>query len=106
VVLDPPHLIGKDQSWLKKEFSFYDSKEAAVKDVSDGIKECMRVLKVGGVLIFKWCELHVSSREIIDACGIKPLFGHHSGKKMNTHWMTFMKFEDSDIFHERQGTLF
>lgn len=106
VVLDPPHLIGGDESWLKKCFSFYDSKEIAVKNVSDGIKECMRVLKPGGVLIFKWCELHVSSREIIDACGIEPLFGHRSGKKSNTHWMCFMKFEDSNSLHERQTTLF
>ena len=106
VVLDPPHLIGGDSSWLKKAFSFYDSKDAAIKDVSDGIRECMRVLKVGGVLIFKWCELHVSTREILDACGIEPLFGHRSGKKSNTHWVTFMKFDDNADLSSRQMTMF
>ena len=93
VVFDPPHLIGESDAWLKKAFSFYDTKKTAVQTVAAGIVECMRVLKVGGVLVFKWSEIHVSSREIIDACGIEPLFGHRSGRKMNTHWMTFMKFE-------------
>ena len=106
VVLDPPHLLGESGAWLKKAFSFYDSKESAIKSVSDGIKEALRVLKVGGVLIFKWSEIQISSQEIISACGIQPLFGHRSGRKMNTHWMCFMKFEDSDNLHERQGTLF
>ena len=93
VVFDPPHLIGGDDSWIKKKYCFYDTKKTAVQTVASGIIECMRVLKVGGVLIFKWSEIHVSSREIIDACGIEPLFGHRSGRKMNTHWMTFMKFD-------------
>ena len=104
VVLDPPHLIRQDNSWLKKMYSFYESKEQAIKTISNGIKECMRVLKIGGVLIFKWCEIQISSREIIDACGIEPLFGHKSGKKSNIHWMTFMKFNDIDT--SRQLSLF
>lgn len=30
--------------------------------------------------------------------GQEPLFGHRSGKKMNTHWMCFMKFaEDINV---------
>ena len=28
------------------------------------------------------------------AIGQKPLFGHHSGKKMGTFWGCFMKLED------------
>ena len=108
VVLDPPHLIGESGAWMKKAYSFYESKEQAIKDVSDGIRECMRVLKIGGVLIFKWSEIQVSSREIIDACGIEPLFGHRSGSKSNTHWMTFMKMPEMDMneISKRQLTLF
>ena len=49
---------------------------------------------MGGVLVFKWNELDITTREIIDACGVEPLFGHRSGKKMNTHWLCFMKFEE------------
>jgi hypothetical protein len=28
------------------------------------------------------------------AIGYQPLFGHHSGKKMNTNWLCFMKEEN------------
>ena len=57
----------------------------------DGFSECMRVLKPYGVLIFKWSDISISTREVINAFGQEPLFGHRSGKKMNTHWMCFMK---------------
>ena len=33
----------------------------------------------------------VPARELINAIGMEPLFGHHSGKKSNTHWLCFMK---------------
>lgn len=92
VVFDPPHLIGKDKSWLKKRFGYYESKESAMSSINAGISECIRVLKLNGVLIFKWCELQIPTKEIIDSLDYKPLFGHRSGKKSNTHWMTFMKF--------------
>ncbi len=95
-VLDPPHLLKKDESWLKKMYGCYETKEEALNSVTHGIRECMRVLRTSGVLIFKWNELDISTREIIDACGYEPLFGHRSGKKANTHWMCFMKFEDGD----------
>ena len=44
-------------------------------------------------MVFKWSDISVSTREILDVIGQEPLFGHRSGKKMNTHWMCFMKFE-------------
>lgn len=85
----------KDSSWLKKQYGYYETKEDALNSIRKGIAECMRVLKCGGVLIFKWCELDISTREIIDACGYEPLFGHRSGKKANTHWLCFMKFQEA-----------
>lgn len=91
VVFDPPHLVGKDESWLKKKYGYYESTEEAIQSVSRGINECMRVLKPNGVLIFKWSEIEIPTRDIISKCGYMPLFGHRSGKKMNTHWLTFMK---------------
>ena len=54
------------------------------------------VLKPGGVLVFKWSDISISTREIIKVMGQEPLFGHRSGKKMNTHWMCFMKFNDME----------
>lgn len=93
VVFDPPHLIGADKSWLKKKYGSYETKAEALKSVAKGIQECMRVLRPGGTLVFKWSEVQISTREIINASGFQPLFGHKSGKKSNTHWLTFMKFE-------------
>ena len=54
------------------------------------------MLKPDGVLIFKWSDISVSTRDILNVIGQEPLFGHRSGKKMNTHWMCFMKFGEED----------
>lgn len=95
VIIDPPHLVGlNDSAWLKKQYCGYATKEEALEQVGKAVRECMRVLKPNGVLVFKWSELRISTREVIDAIGAEPLFGHRSGKKMNTHWMCFMKFAD------------
>lgn len=48
VVIDPPHLLNKDDSWLKKTYGFYDTKEDALESIGKGIRECMRVLRRGG----------------------------------------------------------
>lgn len=45
-----------------------------------------------GTLIFKWSEVQIPLSKVLDAIGdYEPLFGHRSGKNMNTHWMAFMK---------------
>ena len=46
----------------------------------------------GGVMVFKWAEVQIPTRDVIKAIGQEPLFGHRSGKKATTHWMVFMKF--------------
>jgi hypothetical protein len=92
IVFDPPHLekLGKN-SWLAKKYGklFPDWE----MDIKAGFDECMRVLKTNGTLIFKWNENQVPINKIIDIIGVKPLFGHPSGKHGQTIWMTFMKFE-------------
>lgn len=90
VVLDPPHLIRagsrcymaqkygklpKDyQSFLKKAFN-----------------ECMRVLKSGHVLIFKWNEYQISVKEILSCVKSTPILGNRCGKASKTHWLVFYK---------------
>lgn len=95
VVMDPPHLknVGEN-SWTKKAYgSLSDDWKETIRK---GVSECMRVLKPYGTLIFKWSEVQIPTAEVIKAIGQEPLFGHRSGRKMNTHWMTFMKMpEDS-----------
>lgn len=93
VIFDPPHITNlKESSWLRKSYGSLDGDWKPM--IRKGFQECMRVLKAGGVLIFKWSDISVSTREILNTIGMEPLFGHRSGKKMNTHWMCFMKFEE------------
>lgn len=35
-----------------------------------------------------------AAQEVWKAIGQRPLFGHHSGKKMGTFWACFMKLEE------------
>ena len=90
VVFDPPHLAGaKETAWLVKKYGKLD--ENWQQMLHDGFAEGMRVLKPDGVLIFKWSEIQIPAEKVWEAIGHKPLFGHHSGKKMNTYWGCFMK---------------
>lgn len=91
VVFDPPHRYGLKDSWILKKYGTYDNKEEMFDNIVRGFSECMRVLKPDGVLVFKWSEVQFPTAEIIKALGHEPLFGHHSGKKMNTNWLCFMK---------------
>lgn len=59
--------------------------------LKDGFTECFRVLKHGGVLIFKWNDTDIKVSEILKLTSEKPIFGHISGKRSNTHWICFMK---------------
>lgn len=91
VVFDPPHLLRVgENSWLAKKYGKLP-KENWQQILSQGFKECMRVLKPNGVLVFKWNETDVSVSQIIDVIGREPLFGHKSGKREKTHWLCFMK---------------
>jgi SAM-dependent methyltransferase len=90
VVFDPPHLVNLGQSsWMAKKYGKL-SKDWR-EDLRKGFAECFRVLKNDGVLIFKWNENQIKVSEILALTDEKPLFGHKSGKAMNTHWITFMK---------------
>ena len=93
VVFDPPHLISAGQTgWLAKKYGKLDEKWPDM--LRDGFRECMRVLKPDGVLIFKWSEIQIPAEKVWKAIGEKPLFGHHSGKKSKTFWGCFMKLQE------------
>ena len=49
-----------------------------------------------GTLVFKWSEVEIPLRDVLSAIGAMPLFGHRSGKNMNTHWMCFMKLPEEE----------
>lgn len=93
VIFDPPHLtrIG-DNAWMKKKYGRLPENWSEL--LHDGFSECMRVLKPYGTLIFKWSEVQIPTRKVIDAIGVEPLFGNRSGKASKTHWMVFMKLPE------------
>ena len=94
VVFDPPHdMYAGRKSFTAQKYGNLD-KDNWRSDIRKGFNECMRVLEVNGIMIFKWHELRVTVKEIINVVGQEPLFGHKSGKASKTHWMTFMKTND------------
>lgn len=90
VVFDPPHLrrVGEN-AWMRKKYGQLGENWREM--LHDGFRECMRVLKPDGVLIFKWAETQIPAADVWAAIGERPLFGHHSGKKSQTFWGCFMK---------------
>lgn len=58
--------------------------------IAQGFKECMRVLKSGGFLIFKWNECQIRVNEVLKLMDTTPLFGNRRG---DTHWLVFTKEE-------------
>ncbi|WP_304178777.1 SAM-dependent methyltransferase [Leptotrichia trevisanii] len=91
VVFDPPHLIrAGENSWTAKKYGKLDL-ETWKNDIEQGFNECMRVLKVNGVLVFKWSEEQIKLKSILDVIDYKPLFGNRRSK---THWLVFMKLEE------------
>lgn len=102
VVFDPPHIPNlSSDAWMRKAYGSLDGDWKMM--IRKGFEECMRVLKANGVLIFKWSDVSVSTHEILNTIGQEPLFGHRSGKKMNTHWLCFMKFEEDAPEEDENG---
>lgn len=90
ISFDPPHLKQMGEgAWMGKKYGILspDWKE----DLTKGFSECFRVLKTGGTLVFKWNETQIPTKDILALTTQKPLFGHISGKRSNTHWVCFMK---------------
>ena len=79
--------------WMRKKYGQLGENWREM--LHNGFRECMRVLKPDGVLIFKWAETQIPAADVWAAIGGRPLFGHHSGKKSQTFWGCFMKLEDA-----------
>lgn len=90
VIFDPPHLVraGK-QSWLAAKYGTLSKDWRA--DLRAGFGECFRVLRPDGVLIFKWNETQIPVSAVLALTPTQPVFGHHSGKRAQTHWLVFIK---------------
>jgi len=93
VVFDPPHLE-KAGDTGRIAFDFGKLPADWRDMLRRGFAECFRVLRPGGTLIFKWCDVEIPLREVLALTPEKPLYGHRSGKKARTHWVAFLKPND------------
>ena len=94
VVLDPPHT--QRLKATGRVTSAFGVLTPGWEDMLQaGFAECFRVLRPGGTLIFKWSEVEVPLKRVLALTPEKPLFGHRSGKKAQTHWCAFIKSRSS-----------
>ena len=89
IVFDPPHIKRNKLGEITKRYGILESNWREM--IKKGFKECFRVLKPNGTLVFKWCEVQFPIKEILKLTKHKPLYGHKSGKAMRTHWICFIK---------------
>lgn len=91
VVFDPPHLLRVgESSYMFAKYGKLDH-NTWQEDLKQGFDECFRVLATNGTLIFKWNEIQIPVSEILALTPYDPLYGHRSGKRSNTHWISFIK---------------
>ena len=90
VIFDPPHLIhAGNSSWLKIKYGRLP--EDWPNYINKGFRECLRVLKPTGTLLFKWSNNQISFSEVFKAIGQKPILGDKRG---NTRWSIYIKEND------------
>lgn len=90
VVWDPPHMKKlNDKTWMAQKFGVLS--QSWEEDLKQGFSECIRVLKIEGILIFKWNEAQITLNKVLSLFPLKPLFGHTTGKHGRTIWVTFIK---------------
>ena len=92
VVFDPPHLIRNGRKgWLAKKYGKLGSDWR--EELRQGFRECFRVLRHEGTLVFKWNEHEIPVSQILALTPEKPLVGNRCGKSAKSHWIVFMKKE-------------
>lgn len=91
VLFDPPHIVRRNgtEGLMVKKYGALD--KSWKEDLSQGFRECWRVLQDYGVLIFKWSSSEIPLKEVLKCFPERPLFGNRSNKKGSTIWCCFMK---------------
>lgn len=89
VVFDPPHLkVAGPKSWQAKKYGKLPT--GWEEELRQGFRECFRVLKPNGTLVFKWSEVQIPLSEVLPLAEVPPLFGDRRGGK-GGQWVVFMK---------------
>ena len=105
IVWDPPHEVRRPSDpncSFVHDFGCLNP-ETWASDISKGARECFRVLKPRGVLIFKWNTRIIKVESILSLFPQKPLFGQvtkgEAGSRKHaskTYWFCFMKLSVSE----------
>ena len=73
VVFDPPHLRwAGSKSIMRAQYG--QLSEDWENDIAQGFKECFRVLRPGGFLVFKWCEEQIKLKQILSLTSEKDVY--------------------------------
>lgn len=98
VVWDPPHIVRfGNKSWMSQKYGMLGKNWK--EELKKGFEECWRVLDDFGVLVFKWSEPEISTKEVLSLFHTQPLFGHTTGRSGKTKWMCFMKIPgDKNVY--------
>jgi len=77
------------RSWLAAKYGKLSDNWR--EDLRKGFSECLRVLKPGGTLNFKWNETQIKVGEVLKLAPQPPMYGQLSGRSGMTHWLVFVK---------------
>jgi len=99
IVFDPPHVVkdgGMDAlaGAVQKKYGALEA-ETWQADLQAGFEELWRVLKGGGVLVFKFADNAADWHEVLELAPRDPLFGTTNNKRtgVETRWFVFYKPE-------------
>jgi len=90
VVFDPPHILYSCRS-KQMELHYTKLPRDWKKLIRDGFDECWRVLDDYGTLIFKWSEVDIPLKKVLEVISQEPLYGHRTGNTGRTIWLSFFK---------------
>lgn len=88
VIFDPPHLTLGD-GWQTKKYGKLPKDWKAW--MTEAFRECWRVLRKDGTLIFKWNEYHIALPDVLKCFPVSPILGNRRPKSSKTHWLVFFK---------------
>ena len=90
VIWDIPHKIKKDKGLITKKYGFLGEKWR--EELPQGFGEIMRVLKSQGVLIFKFNDLDIPFKEVLNLFPFMPIMGTPTKKGVNnTAFFVYVK---------------
>ncbi len=94
VVFDPPHLKqAGPKSWQAKKYGKLPTDWE--EELRQGFRECFRVLRPNGTLVFKWSEVQIPLSAVLTLTPEKPLFGDRRAGR-GGQWVVFMKEASTD----------